>query len=89
MVREEMKSAKTQDSRNFFTSRTEDIQTKRRMMGQNFTKYAFTDSVKKVQKQYGSRKSYEKMESGDKYVLTDREISFIESRGRILYGHRR
>ncbi len=49
-------------------------------MSQNFTKYAFTDSVKQVQKQYGSRKSYERMESGDKYVLTNREIPFIEAR---------
>ena len=50
-------------------------------MNQNFTKFAFTDSVKKVQEQYGSRKSYARMEkSGDQYVLTEREISFIESR---------
>jgi len=50
-------------------------------MNQNFTKLAFTDSVKKIQEQYGSRKSYARMElSGDKYVLTDREILFIKSR---------
>ncbi len=50
-------------------------------MNQNFTKLAFTDSVKKIQEQQGSRKSYARMEiSGDKYVLTDREIPFIKSR---------
>ena len=50
-------------------------------MNQNFTKLAFTDSVKKVQEQYGSRKSYARMEtSGDQFVLTEREIPFIESR---------
>ena len=50
-------------------------------MNQNFTKFSFTDSVKKAQEQYGSRKSYARMEaSGDQYVLTDREIPFIESR---------
>ena len=50
-------------------------------MNQNFTKLAFTNSVKKLQKQHGSRKSYARMESsGDQYVLTDREIPFIKSR---------
>ena len=50
-------------------------------MNQNFTKLAFTDSVKKFQEQYGSRKSYARMEaSGDRYVLTNREITFIQSR---------
>lgn len=50
-------------------------------MNENFTKYAFTESVKQVQEQYGSRKSYSRMElSGDRYVLTDREKPFIESR---------
>ena len=50
-------------------------------MNQNFTKYAFTKSVKEAQAQYGSRKSYARMEeSGDRYVLTEKEISFIESR---------
>ena len=50
-------------------------------MNKNFTKLAFTDSVKKLQEQYGSRKSYARMEvSGDKYVLTSREIPFIKSR---------
>ena len=50
-------------------------------MNQNFTKFAFTDSVKEVQEQFGSRKSYARMEtSGDRYVLTSKEISFIQSR---------
>ena len=50
-------------------------------MNQNFTKLAFTDSVKKIQEQYGSRKSYARMElSGDKYILTGKEIPFIKSR---------
>ncbi|MFQ5486792.1 MAG: pyridoxamine 5'-phosphate oxidase family protein [Desulfobacterales bacterium] len=50
-------------------------------MNQNFTKLAFTDSVKKVQERYGSRKSYARTEvSGDQYVLTEREIPFIQSR---------
>ena len=50
-------------------------------MNQNFTRFAFTKSVKEMQKRYGSRKSYARMEeSGDKYVLTEREIPFIETR---------
>ncbi len=50
-------------------------------MNRNFAKLAFTDSVKKIQEQYGSRKSYARIEnSGDKYVLTEREIPFIKSR---------
>ena len=50
-------------------------------MNQNFTKFAFTKSVKEAQVQYGSRKSYARMEeSGDRYVLTENEIFFIESR---------
>jgi len=50
-------------------------------MNQNFTKLAFTDSVKRVQEQNGSRKSYARMEiSGDRFELTEREIPFIQSR---------
>jgi len=49
-------------------------------MNQNFTKFAFTESVKEAQKHYGSRELYSRMEeSGDSYVLTEREIPFIES----------
>lgn len=50
-------------------------------MDQNFTRYAFTDSVKEAQAKYGSRKSYSRMEiSGDRHTLTEREIPFIQSR---------
>jgi len=52
----------------------------RGIMGKNFTNLAFTESVKKIQEKYGSRKSYARMEFGDKSILTDREIPFIESR---------
>jgi hypothetical protein len=51
------------------------------IMSRNFTKFAFTKSVKEAQERYGSRKSYARMEeSGDRYVLTETEIPFIESR---------
>ncbi len=50
-------------------------------MNDNFTKLAFIDSVKKLQEKHGSRKSYARMEaSGDRFVLTERENPFIESR---------
>ena len=50
-------------------------------MNQNFTQFAFTDSVKKVQEHYGSREAYERMEtSGDQFRLTERESEFIQSR---------
>jgi predicted pyridoxine 5'-phosphate oxidase superfamily flavin-nucleotide-binding protein len=50
-------------------------------MGQNFTKFAFTDGVKAAQEHYGSRQAYLRMEqSGDRYLLTDRESEFIQSR---------
>jgi predicted pyridoxine 5'-phosphate oxidase superfamily flavin-nucleotide-binding protein len=50
-------------------------------MNQNFTRFAFTDSVKEAQERYGSRATYARMEtSGDHYVLTEREVPFIESR---------
>ncbi len=50
-------------------------------MHKNFTALAFTDTVKKVQEEQGSRASYAKMEeSGDKFVLTEREKSFIAER---------
>jgi len=49
-------------------------------MNRNFTKFTFTDSVKKAQEHYGTRRSYAKMEqSGDRYILTDQEAAFIES----------
>ncbi len=31
-------------------------------MAKNFAEIAFTDAVKKLQEQYGSRKTYERME---------------------------
>jgi predicted pyridoxine 5'-phosphate oxidase superfamily flavin-nucleotide-binding protein len=50
-------------------------------MNRNFTQFAFTEAVRKLQEQYGSRSSYARMEaSGDKYELTPRESSFIQSR---------
>lgn len=52
------------------------------LMAQNFTTYTFTESVKKAQDKYGSRKIYQKMDSTgpDQYRLSAREIPFIESR---------
>jgi predicted pyridoxine 5'-phosphate oxidase superfamily flavin-nucleotide-binding protein len=56
-------------------------------MNQNFTQLAFTDSVKKVQQQYGTRDAYARMEtSGDRFVLTEDEISFIQSRDSFYMG---
>ena len=56
-------------------------------MNQNFTQLAFTDSVKKVQEQYGTRDAYARMEtSGDRFVLTEDEISFIQSRDSFYMG---
>lgn len=50
-------------------------------MSKNFTRYAFTGSVKRAQSRYGTRKAYERMEqSGDKYRLGVREARFIQSR---------
>ena len=50
-------------------------------MNQNFTQFAFTDSVKAVQVEHGSRQSYTRMEqTGDRFELTQREIDFIRSR---------
>lgn len=51
------------------------------VINQNFTTFAFTDSVKAEQAKQGSRKSYAQMEtSGDRFELTQSEIEFIESR---------
>ncbi len=50
-------------------------------MSQNFTKFAFTDSVKQAQEHYGTRRSYACMEkSGDRYQLTEAESAFIQTR---------
>lgn len=49
-------------------------------MSQNFTNFTFTESVKKAQEQYGTRNAYARMEtSGDRYLLTAKETSFIQS----------
>lgn len=49
-------------------------------MKRNFTKFAFNPSVKDAQERYGSRRAYSSMEqSGDRFELTVRETSFIES----------
>ena len=56
-------------------------------VNKNFTKLAFTESVKEVQERQGSRKSYARMEeSGDSYILTEREGQFIESRDSFFMG---
>ena len=50
-------------------------------MNQNFTKFAFTEGVKAAQERYGSRGAYLRMEqTGDRYLLTDRESEFIRAR---------
>jgi predicted pyridoxine 5'-phosphate oxidase superfamily flavin-nucleotide-binding protein len=50
-------------------------------MNKNFTRYAFTDSVKKAQARYGTRDTYKRMEqTGDRYRLTAREAMFIQAR---------
>ncbi len=50
-------------------------------MGKNFTRYAFTNSVKKAQARYGTRDAYARMEqAGDRYRLTAREALFIGTR---------
>ncbi|MEA3410837.1 MAG: pyridoxamine 5'-phosphate oxidase family protein [Pseudomonadota bacterium] len=50
-------------------------------MNRNFTRLTFTDSVKAAQERYGTRHSYARMETaGDRYRLTGKEASFIQSR---------
>ncbi|OEK04153.1 pyridoxamine 5'-phosphate oxidase family protein [Roseivirga misakiensis] len=46
-------------------------------MAQNFTNFAFTDSVKAEQEARGSRASYARMEERDKFKLSFRETGFI------------
>ncbi len=51
------------------------------MSNQNFTTFAYTESVKAAQERYGARKNGARMEqSGDRFVLTDEEKDFIASR---------
>ena len=49
-------------------------------MAQNFTKPAFTDSVKEVQEKYGSRHTYARMEANEKFRIFHREMQFIADR---------
>lgn len=50
-------------------------------MSNNFANLTFSDSVKKVQEQNGSRQHYSQVEkSGDRSQLSTVEISFIEAR---------
>ena len=50
-------------------------------MNRNFTQLAFTDSVKRAQQHYGTRKAYQRMENaGDRYQLSQRETDFIHAR---------
>jgi predicted pyridoxine 5'-phosphate oxidase superfamily flavin-nucleotide-binding protein len=50
-------------------------------MGQNFSTFTFTDSVKAAQEHYGSRKNYAGSEDDpDRFTLTQQEVPFIESR---------
>lgn len=49
-------------------------------MAQNFTKLAFTDSVKATQEKYGSRHVYERMETQEKFRIFHREAQFIGER---------
>lgn len=50
-------------------------------MSRNFTRYAFTESVRKEQERYGTRDSYARMEqAGDRFRLGTREVEFIQSR---------
>lgn len=48
-------------------------------MGHQYTEIMFTDNVKQLQEQNGSRKSYARMEQGDDYnvILGPNEITFI------------
>ena len=50
-------------------------------MDKNFTRFAFTDSVRAAQEEQGSRKAYARVEnSGDRYQLTPQEVQFIQVR---------
>ena len=50
-------------------------------MAKNFAEIAFTDAVKKLQKKYGSRNGYERMEKFNIIDgLTENEISYIQNR---------
>ncbi len=47
-------------------------------MNKNFTRLAFTPSVKEQQQNYGSRNNYQRMEdSCDRYLLTAKEKEYF------------
>ncbi len=50
-------------------------------MGQNFSTFTFTPSVKQAQRRYGSRENYaDEEQEPDRFNLTNKEVAFIESR---------
>lgn len=51
-------------------------------MGHQFAEIAFTDTVKKLQTEHGSRNSYGRMEQGERYnhLLSEHEADFIQQR---------
>lgn len=56
-------------------------------MNKNFTRLAFTESVKAVQTANGSRNAYAKAEtSGDRFRLTETEVNFIRTRDSFFLG---
>ena len=57
-------------------------------MANKFQNILFTTSVKEAQEHYGSRKHFEKFESGPDHnlILTDIEQDFIQTERYILYG---
>jgi len=53
----------------------------------NYERLAFTDAIKKLQEDHGSRVAYEKMEQGDRTDgLTQAEMEFISSRDSFYLG---
>ncbi|MEM7336800.1 MAG: pyridoxamine 5'-phosphate oxidase family protein, partial [Chloroflexota bacterium] len=50
------------------------------MTDKNFTSLTFTESVKEMQRQFGSQASYDKMAAqiGERYLLTEQERAFIQ-----------
>lgn len=50
-------------------------------MGQNYSTFTFTPSVKQAQERYGSRRTYQGEEDEpDRFELTEREVPFIAAR---------
>ncbi len=48
--------------------------------GRNFTRYAFTPTVKEIQSEHGSREAYERMEAMAQHELGAKERRFISER---------